>query len=272
MRSDRPLVLIRGGGDLATGTAARLHRCGFRVVVIEISKPLAVRRLVALAEAVYTGEVQIEEIHGRRVENPEAVFQVHEEKAIPVLVDPIADCRRSLQPEVLVDGRMRKEPPEIGMEAAPLVIGLGPGFTAGLDCHAVIETNRGHNMGRVYWEGAAEADTSIPEKIVSYDIDRALRAPNSGKFEGKMRLGSIVRKGEVIAEVDDIPLEAPFDGTLRGLLHSGLEVEVGMKVGDLDPRGEPSCCYQISDKSLAVGGGVIEAILSRPHFRIHLEG
>jgi len=272
VRSDHPLVLIRGGGDLATGTAARLHRCGFRVVVTEISKPLAVRRLVALAEAVYTGEVHIEEFHGRRVEDLEAVFRVHEEGVIPVFVDPAADCRRSLQPEVLVDGRMRKAPPEIGKDAALLVIGLGPGFTAGLDCHAVIETNRGHNMGRVYWEGSAEADTGIPEKIVSYDIDRALRAPNSGRFEGRISLGSIVREGEVIAAVDDIPLEAPFNGVLRGLLHSGLEVEVGMKVGDLDPRGEPSYCYQISDKSLAIGGGVIEAILSRPQFRVHLEG
>jgi len=242
------------------------------VVVTEINKPLAVRRLVALAEAVYTGEVHIEEFHGRRVENLEAVFRVHEERAIPVLVDPAAECRRSLQPEVLVDGRMRKAPPEIGMEAAPLVIGLGPGFSAGLDCHAVVETNRGHNMGRVYWQGSAEVDTAIPEKIVSYDIDRALRAPNSGRFEGMIPLGSIVREGEVIATVDDIPLEAPFDGALRGLLHSGLEVEIGIKVGDLDPRSEPSYCYQISDKSLAIGGGVIEAILSRPQFRVHLEG
>jgi xanthine dehydrogenase accessory factor len=242
------------------------------VVVTEISNPTAVRRLVALAEAVYTGEVHIEEFHGRRVEDLEAVFRVHEEGTIPVLVDPAADCRRSLKPEVIVDGRMRKAPPEIGMEAAPLVIGLGPGFTAGLDCHAVVETNRGHNMGRVYWEGSAEADTAIPEKIVKHDIDRALRAPNSGRFEGRIPLGSIVRKGEVIAAVDDIPLKAPFDGALRGLLHSGLEVDVGMKVGDLDPRSEPSYCYQISDKSLAIGGGVIEAILSRPQFRVHLEG
>ncbi len=272
MRSDRPLVLIRGGGDLATGTAARLHRCGFDVVVTEIAKPIAVRRLVALAEAVYTGEVHIEDLLGRRVEDLATVPRVLEEGVIPVLVDPAAACRRSLQPQVLVDGRMHKALPEIGMEAAPLVIGLGPGFTAGLDCHAVIETNRGHNLGRVYWEGSAEADTAVPEEVADYDVDRVLRAPNTGQFEGRMPLGSIVREGEVIAAVDGIPLEAPFDGALRGLLHSGLEVEVGMKVGDLDPRGESSYCYQISDKSLAVGGGVIEAILSRPQFRVRLGG
>jgi xanthine dehydrogenase accessory factor len=267
MRAHHPLVLIRGGGDLATGVAARLQRCGFDVVVVEIEKPLAVRRLVSLAEAVYAGEVEIEELRGRRIESEKAVEPTLEEGVIPVLVDPTAESRHTLEPVVMVDGRMRKTAPEIGVQGAPLVIGLGPGFTAGLDCHAVIETNRGHHMGRVYWEGSAEPDTTIPEKITGYDLDRVLRSPNTGMFQGKKRLGSIVRKGDVIAEIDGVPLGAPFDGALRGLLHSGLEVEVGKKVGDLDPRGEPSYCYQISDKSLAVGGGVLEAILSRREIR-----
>lgn len=267
MRLYHPLVLIRGGGDLATGVAARLHRCGFDVVVVEIEKPLAVRRLVSLAEAVYAGEVEIEEIHGRRVEGVSFVESALEEGVIPVLVDPMAESRHQLEPAVLVDGRMRKTAPEIGTEAARLVIGLGPGFTAGQDCHAVVETNRGHNMGRVYWEGSAEPDTAVPERVANYDLDRVLRSPTAGRFEGKKMLGSIVKKGELIAVVNWIPLQAPFPGVLRGLLHSGLEVEAGTKVGDLDPRGETSYCYQISDKSLAVGGGVLEAILSRPEIR-----
>jgi xanthine dehydrogenase accessory factor len=247
--------------------AARLHRSGFDVVVVEIEKPLAVRRLVSLAEAIYAGEAEIEELHGRRVESAAVVESALEEGVIPVLVDPMAESRHQLEPVVLVDGRMRKKAPEIGIEAARLVIGLGPGFTAGHDCHAVVETNRGHYMGRVYWEGSAEPDTTIPENVANYDRDRVLRSPTAGIFEEKKMLGSIVRKGEVIAVVNRIPLQAPFSGALRGLLHSGLEVEAGTKVGDLDPRGETSYCYQISDKSLAVGGGVLEAILSRHEIR-----
>lgn len=267
MRAHHPLVLIRGGGDLATGVAARLQRCGFDVVVVEIEKPLAVRRLVSLAEAVYSGEVEIEELCGRRIESAKVVEPALEEGVVPVLVDPTAEIRHVLEPVVMVDGRMLKMAPEIGVQAASLVIGLGPGFTAGHDCHVVVETNRGHNMGRVYWEGSAEPNSTIPEKITNHDLDRVLRSPTAGLFKGKKRLGSIVREGEVIADIDGVPLQAPFDGTLRGLLHSDLEVEAGMKVGDLDPRGEPSYCYQISDKSLAVGGGVLEAILSRREIR-----
>jgi xanthine dehydrogenase accessory factor len=259
--------MIRGGGDLATGVAARLHRCGFDVVVLEIEKPLAVRRLVSLAEAVYSGEVDIEELQGRRIESVAFVESALEEGVIPILVDPLAESRHQLEPVVLVDGRMRKTAPEIGMEAAQLVIGLGPGFTVGHDCHAVVETNRGHHMGRVYWEGSAEPDTTIPEGVANYNLDRVLRSPAAGMFEGKMKLGSIVSEGEVIAVVNGVPLQAPFPGALRGLLHNGLDVETGTKVGDLDPRGEASYCYQISDKSLAVGGGVLEAILSRHEIR-----
>lgn len=267
MRPQHPLVLIRGGGDLATGVAARLYRCGFDVVVVEIEKPLAVRRLVSFAEAVYVGEVEIEELRGRRIESAAVAESTLEEGVIPILVDPMAESRHQLEPVVLVDGRMRKTAPEIGMDAAQLVIGLGPGFTAGHDCHVVVETNRGHHLGRVYWEGNAEPDTAVPERFVNHDLDRVLRSPTAGMFEGKKMLGSIINKGEVIALVNGVPLKAPFPGALRGLLHSGLEVEAGAKIGDLDPRGETSYCYQISDKSLAVGGGVLEAVLSRHEIR-----
>lgn len=266
----RPLVLIRGGGDLATGVAARLHRAGFSVVVLEIAQPLAVRRLVALAEAAYAGQVVIEDLRGLRCADVETALAALRDGWIPVLVDPEAGCRSQLRPGALVDGRMLKASPELGMEAAPLVIGLGPGFTAGLDCHAVVETHRGHHMGRVLWRGGAEPDTAIPEPMAGFDRERILRAPASGAIEGRRPLGSVVRKGDDIALVGGVPLVAPFDGALRGLMHDGLVVAQGTKIGDLDPRGVASYCFEISDKSLAVGGGVLEALLSRPEIRRRL--
>jgi xanthine dehydrogenase accessory factor len=165
---------------------------------------------------------------------------------------------------------MRKTPPELGLNAAPFVIGLGPGFLVGRDCHAVVETNRGHAMGRVLWQGAAEEDTAIPEAVASFDLDRVLRSPADGIFQGILPLASAVKRGERIATVGEEPLTAPFDGVLRGLLHDGLQVEAGMKVGDLDPRGIAAYCKTISDKSRAVGGGVLEALLSRGEIRLQL--
>jgi xanthine dehydrogenase accessory factor len=270
MTFERPLILIRGGGDLATGVVARLFRCGFDVVVTEIPQPLAVRRLVALAEAVYADEVEVEEIRGRLVPDPKAARHSLEQGVIPVLVDPDAASRRVFQPLAIVDARMRKKPSELGMGEASLIIGLGPGFVAGIDCHAVVETNRGHNMGRVIWEGSAEADTGVPGLVADHAQDRVLRAPTSGLFQGRLPLGSVVEAGSVVAEVGGFPITAAYKGALRGLLHSGLEVEAGAKVGDLDPRPIPEYCFQISDKSLAVGGGVLEALLSRPEIRSRL--
>lgn len=266
----KPLVLIRGGGDLATGVGVRLHRCGFNVVVTEIEQPLAVRRLVALAEAVYAGEVTIEDVRGVRVDRVQSVQDTLDEGVIPVLIDPELESRHLLELHALVDGRMHKAPPELGIEAAPFVIGLGPGFLVGRDCHAVVETNRGHAMGRVLWQGMAERDTAIPEAVQSVDVDRVLRAPSDGIFRAVLPLASPVRQGELIATIGGVSLEAPFDGVLRGLLHDGLEVKTGMKVGDLDPRGVAEYCRMISDKSLAVGGGVLEALLSRAEIRSQL--
>jgi xanthine dehydrogenase accessory factor len=270
MNVARPRILIRGGGDLATGVAARLFRSGFDVIVTEIAKPLAVRRLVALAEAIYAGKVAIEELRGQRIDHPVEAENLLAEGIIPILVDPNADSRSILNPIALVDGRMTKQPPETRIPREIFTVGLGPGFTVGMNCHAVVETNRGHRMGRVYWEGSAEPDTAIPERVASYDVNRVLRAPAAGVLENKIQLASTVKAGDVIASVNQTPLTAPFAGVLRGLLHSGLEVEKGMKVGDLDPRGEVAYCYLISDKSLAVGGGVLEALLSRADIRSRL--
>jgi len=271
MTPSRPLVCIRGGGDLATGVAARLHRSGFGVVIAEIAQPLTVRRTVALAEAVYRGEAQVEELLGRRVEGPPAALQALAEAVIPVLVDPQLDCRDALQPVAIVDARMLKRPPPRPAPGA-FLIGLGPGFEAGVNCEAVVETHRGHTMGRVYWQGSGQPDTGIPDPVTGYDVDRVLRAPASGVFRGERPIGVQLEPGDLIARVSGSELRAGFAGVLRGLLHDGLQVDLGVKVGDLDPRGDPSYCRLISDKSLAIGGGVLEALLARPEVRARLAG
>ncbi|MFA9490148.1 MAG: selenium-dependent molybdenum cofactor biosynthesis protein YqeB [Anaerolineales bacterium] len=267
MNCAAPLVLIRGGGDLATSVAVRLHRCGFHVVITEIKKPLAVRRLVAFAQAVYASECLVEDVRGRLAANPSEAISILEDGDVPVMIDPPADCCKELEPAVLVDARMRKVAPEIGSEAADFVVALGPGFRVGRDCHAVVETNRGHDMGRVIWEGSAEADTSVPESVVGNDVDRVLRSPDDGMLMGGIPLTSLVDEGDQVACVGNTTIIAPFRGILRGLLHDGVSVHADMKVGDLDPRMEPTYATRISDKALAVGGGVLEAILSQKEIR-----
>jgi len=269
---ERPLIVIRGGGDLATGVAVRLHRSGFDVVVLEIQQPLAVRRGVAFAEAVYSGEIEVGGVRGVFLSDAAQISQARSEGVVPVMVDPHMNLIEDVDVLAMVDARMRKVPPEDSLASSPFTIGLGPGFTAGVSCQAVIETNRGHSMGRVIWQGSAEADTKIPEVVAGYDVARVLRSPVGGHLEDGLEIGTMVKAGEEIARVGDVPVEAPFDGVLRGLVHNGVHVDVTMKIGDLDPRSEPSYCFSISDKALAVGGGVLEALLSQPHFRAALSG
>jgi xanthine dehydrogenase accessory factor len=268
----RPIIVVRGGGDLATGVAVRLHRTGFDIVVLEIQQPLAVRRSVAFAEAVYSGEIEVEGVRGVSLADAAQISQLHAQGIVPVMVDPDANLIESMQMSALVDGRMRKAPPEINFASHLFTIGLGPGFTVGVNCQAVIETNRGHDMGRVIWQGSAQADTKIPEPVAGHDVDRVLRAPTSGLLERGLEIGARVRAGAEIVRIGGVPVEAPFDGVLRGLVHDGLHVDEAMKIGDLDPRGEPSFCFSISDKALAVGGGVLEALISQPRIRRALSG
>jgi xanthine dehydrogenase accessory factor len=260
-------VLIRGGGDLASGVAARLFRAGFDVLVTELPQPLVVRRLVSFAEAVFAGNVQVEEIAAVMAERFEEVAAIQAAGQVAVLVDPDLESLPVYQPQIVVDARMRKKPPEMDLDV-PLHIGLGPGFTAGGDCHAVIETIRGHMLGRVIWQGQAAADTGIPEGVLGKTGERVLRAPADGVLHGRAQIGDVVRAGEALAVVGDMELVAPFDGALRGLVHDGLSVFRGMKVGDLDPRGDPKYARLISDKALAIGGGVLEAVLGYPGFEV----
>jgi xanthine dehydrogenase accessory factor len=256
------LVVVRGGGDLGTGVAHRLHRAGFTVMVTELPQPLCVRRAVSFAEAVYSDRITVEGVTAHRADDPMLgmAYTVFDE--IPVVVDQDGSVIPRMRPPIVVDARIAKRNLGTHLHDAPLVIGLGPGFTAGRDCHAVVETNRGHDLGRVYWQGSAEPDTGQPETVRGFGGQRVLRAPADGVFVTARDIGEAVKAGEVVASVGDQPLLAPFDGVLRGLLHDGVAVQAGLKVGDLDPRGVRDYCFTISDKARAIGGGVLEAVLT----------
>lgn len=271
------IIYLRGGGDLASGVAVRLHRAGLRVVIAELPQPLVVRRLVSFANAVFSGQTRVEEIQAVRVPDVSETLAALDKRIIPVIVDPQARLLGSLRaalapgaPLVLVDARMTKRAPELGIDSAELVIGLGPGFVAGLNCHAAIETNRGHSMGRVIWEGPPQADTGVPESVVRHSAERVLRAPADGLLEAHAQIGEHLEPGQLVAEVAGQPVKAPFRGVLRGLVYPGMPVLKGLKIGDVDPRDDPQHCRLVSDKSLAIGGSVLEAILSRPALRPHL--
>ncbi len=217
------IVLLRGGGDLASGVAMRLHRAGLRVVITELAQPLAVRRLVSFAEVVYRAHFVVEGIAARRAANARDAMTILADGDIPVLIDPSAECCPALKPTVVVDARMMKRPPDMGIGAAPLVVGLGPGFVAGENCHAVVETMRGQTLGRVYWRGAAEPDSGLPEAVAERRAERVLRAPADGILRAHVEIGQHVEAGERIAEVAAQPVLAPFTGVLRGLAASGTD-------------------------------------------------
>jgi xanthine dehydrogenase accessory factor len=269
MNNGIPVVIMRGGGDLASGVALRLYRAGIKVIITELPQPLVVRRLVAFANAVYTGTFEVEGVTSLLVDDVINAIQALSSGQIPLFIDPASDIRldANLDVRAIIDARMLKRPPELGMDAAPLVIGLGPGFVAGENCHAVIETMRGHYLGRVIWDGPPQPNTGIPGTIASQSAERVLRAPADGTLRAVKELGSRVKSGDVIAEVDGKPIHAPFDGILRGLVYDGLDVFQGMKVGDVDPRDDPRFAWLVSEKSLAIGGGVLEALLTNPEIR-----
>jgi len=257
------IILVKGGGEMATGVAHRLTRCGFRVCLTEISQPLAVRRAVSFCEAVFEGQMGVEGLLARRVVGKEEIFRAWKEGKVPLIVDPECTIRQVLNPDVLVDAILAKRNTGTRITDAPLVIGLGPGFRAGDDVHWVIETNRGHRLGKVIEEGAAEPDTGIPGEISGYTWERVLKAPVGGKFKGKKQIGDRVERGEVVAEVEGVPLDSKVAGVLRGILRDGLRVQERMKVGDIDPRGIREYCFAISEKARAIGGGVLEAVLMK---------
>lgn len=256
-------VLIKGGGEMASGVAHRLSRGHFRVCMTEISKPQAVRRQVSFCEAIYTGEKTVEGVTVKLVDTYEEIPKTWN-NTIPIIVDPDTKITEFLRPDVLVDAIMAKKNLGTKITDAPLVIALGPGFYAGRDVHLVVETKRGHNLGRIISEGEAEKDTGIPGVIEGFSTERVLRAPRDGELSTLKDIGDYVEAEDIVAFVDDFPVKANIRGVIRGLLRSGSEVYKGMKAGDIDPRGIKEYCYTISDKARAIGGGVLEGILS--HF------
>ncbi|HET6596902.1 MAG TPA: selenium-dependent molybdenum cofactor biosynthesis protein YqeB [Anaerolineales bacterium] len=267
---DHPaLVLLRGGGDLASGVALRMHRAGIQVVITELPQPLAVRRAVSFGEAVYEGVHAVEGVTARRVE-PSQILTSLAGNEIPVLVDPNADILlSSFRFSVVIDARLLKTPPAALARSIPLHIGLGPGFHAGINCHAVIETRRSHTLGRVYWDGAPQPDSGQPEG----DPRRVLRAPADGVMQAKAKIGDHLEEGQVVAVIgDEHIIESPLKGVLRGLIREGVHVSKGLKIGDVDPRDDPNSCYLVSDKALAIGGAALEAILTRVDIRSNLWG
>jgi xanthine dehydrogenase accessory factor len=259
-------VMIRGGGEMASGVAHRLFRAHLKVVMTEIPQPLCVRRTVSFCEALFEKAQEVEGVTARCVASPEDVSAVWDGGMIPLLIDPEGISRDTLKPSVIVDAILAKK--NIGTHTgdAPLVIGLGPGFWAGRDVDVVIETNRGHDLGRVIYDGPAEPDTGVPGAISGVAAQRVLRAPRDGHFRPAKQIGAMVAEGETVAWVEEEPVTTAISGVLRGLLREGITVQKGLKSGDVDPRGKRENCFTISDKARAIGGSVLEAILA--HFNL----
>lgn len=256
-------AVVRGGGEMASAAARLLFLSGMRVVVLERAQPLAVRRLVSFADAVFAGERCIEGVWGRLVDADAAAGAA--DSGVPVVVDPEGAFLARFRPEVVVDARMAKRRAAERERGTAFLVGLGPGFTAGVEVDAVIETQRGPDLGRVLWNGGAEPDTSVPSPVLGYSEKRVLRAPRSGIFHERIELGAVVVAGDVIGDVDGDPVTTPIAGLLRGVLKGGVPVEAGFKVGDVDPRGPGVNAGLISDKARAVAAGVLEAVLLRRH-------
>ena len=255
------LVLIKGAGDLATGTALRLYRAGFSVNMTDLEQPTAVRRSVAFCQCIYDGACAVEGVTARRAAGAEEAGRVLTAGEIPVLADPAAEILHALPFDALVDAILAKRNTGTRITDAPVVLALGPGFAAGTDCHGVVETMRGHDLGRLLTEGGAIPNTGVPGEIGGYTRERIIRAPARGIFEPLARIGQPVTKGTPVARVGGAVACAELTGIVRGMLPAGLTVEEGMKAGDIDPRCQARHCFTVSDKARAIGGGVLEGLL-----------
>ncbi len=255
------LVVVRGGGDLATGAVYRLSRAGFPVLVLELELPLAIRRTVAVASAVNEGRALIEDLDAILIDDIEEALEVAKSDAVPVMVSPDL-VQLPWEPSVVVDARLAKRNIDTTINDAPLVVGLGPGFTAGVDCHAVVETMRGHFLGRVIWDGAPTPNTGEPGILGGKSGERVVRAPTFGVLSWKVNIADMVAAGDVLGDINGVPIRSRIGGVVRGLLAPGYEVEWNWKIADIDPRADSSACFEISDKSLSIGGGVVEAVLT----------
>ena len=233
-----------------------------KIVITELEKPTVIRRTVSFAEAIFEGEFEVEGVTAKQASDVDEVLKIINEHKLPIIVDPKTEIVRKISSDVVVDATMAKKNIGTKITDAPIVIGLGPGFKAGLDVHAVVETKRGHNLGKVIFHGEAERNTGIPGEVFGYTVERVLRAPCNGVFKSIKKIGDLVEKGEQVASVDNQSVTSQISGVIRGLLHEDLPVTKGYKIGDVDPRKVPEYCFTISDKARAIGGGVLEAILN----------
>lgn len=258
-------ILIKGAGDLATGIASRLYNSGYQILMTDIAVPLTVRRTVALSRAVYEGKAEVETMTGILVKNMDEAEKVLSDRNIPVIVDEKAEIRKDYQPDVVVDAILAKQNLGTRITDAPLVIGVGPGFTAGEDCHVVVETKRGHYLGQVIRKGSAIPNTGIPGNIGGFTVERIIRATADGIFEPVAKIGDMVEKDQIVAYSGGLEIRAKMSGIVRGMLQDHVPVTKNMKCGDIDARCELEHCYTISDKARAVGGGVLEAVCGFEH-------
>ena len=255
------MIIIKGAGDLATGIAYRLKKSGFNIVMTEINNPTTVRRTVAFSQAIFDNEIIIEGIKGVKVNNINEVYKEIDKGNIPIIIDEKAEIIKELKPDVVVDAIIAKKNLGTSIDDAPIVIGVGPGFKAKVDCHLVVETKRGHYLGKVIEEGSAIPNTGVPGNIGGYTKERIIRATSSGRIKPVAKIGDFVKKGDIVAYIDGVEVLAQIDGIVRGMLQEGIEVFEGMKSGDIDPRCEKDHCFTISDKARSIGGGVLEAIM-----------
>lgn len=263
------LVIVRGAGDLATGVVYSLYKAHFKVIILETQHPSAIRRKVALSEAVYDGKTKIEDIEAVLVKNYEEALNIianKDYKEIPILIDPNCEILNHIKPTFLIDAIIAKKNIGTNKSMAKYTIALGPGFTAGKDCDIVIETMRGHNLGRMYLEGEAIPNTGIPGNIGGKEAERVIHASSDGIIENIKNIGDFVREKEVIAYINNdnkkIEVIAPFEGLLRGIIRDGFKVRNGLKIADIDPRkSEYDNCFTISDKARNLGGAVLTAMM-----------
>lgn len=269
MKKNGLKVVIRGGGDLATAVIQKLYRCGFDVLVCELQTPRTVRRTVSVSNAVFEGVYKVEDLHAIRldIQDPldaentlksiEAIWQCGQ---IPVVINREAEMMALIKPNVFIDATLSKRTVDYSLDKAPIVIGLGPEIEAGVNAHVVVETNRGHDLGRLIFEGFAAPNTHEPGEIADIKSERVLRAPCDGVLIALKQIGDLVTAGEIVAYVNDNAIITPISGMIRGMIHASVPIRKGLKIGDVDPRGIDANCHTISDKGRNIGGGVVEAI------------
>lgn len=262
MSRTHPVAIVKGAGSLGTGAAYRLHKAGFRVLCLDLARPLALCRMAAFASALYDGRITVDGVQAERALFADEVIYIWQRGCVAVMTDPSLRTLDIFRPDVLVDAIIAGCNTGTAINHAPVVIACGPGFMAGENCHAVIETQRGHDLGRVLWHGSAAPIADTNGKTYDEDAPCLLRAPCDGMFYGRRAIGDTVKAGDIIATIDKTPVPARLDGVLRGLLHDDVPATAGLKIAEIDPRGEVRYCFSISSRALAVGGGVLEAVFT----------